>query len=193
MFSFFSQMFFFFGELFRSQHLFQPTQGEVPAGIRRFTNDEELPRDSTARPHPQRSFSRLYQRPLGFLSALEYFSNLKDPAKLPRLDCSALVPPNSKKIVRSASTLPPSVDSHPNSFSLYLHTFDDRSIQYIGGSLRNAELLPFVYPGWKMRVYADDSIPSFVIENLQARCAEVVQVRNLLLSQPTTAHGLRSR
>ncbi|MDA1277245.1 MAG: hypothetical protein O2960_24810 [Verrucomicrobia bacterium] len=37
---------------------------------------------------------------------------------------------------------------------------------YCQGAIRNAELMPKVYPGWKMVVYADDSVPREVTAKL---------------------------
>ena len=32
--------------------------------------------------------------------------------------------------------------------------------RYVVGVLRNAELAPLVYPGWKVRVYLDRTVPA---------------------------------
>ena len=50
---------------------------------------------------------------------------------------------------------------------------------YCQGAIRNAELMPKVYPGWKMVVYADDSVPKEVTLKLSKLGAEL---RNPLCS-----------
>lgn len=47
------------------------------------------------------------------------------------------------------------------SFSLW----GDKAM-YTQGCIRNAELMPTIYPGWKMVVYMDGSVPSDVVQSL---------------------------
>ena len=42
-----------------------------------------------------------------------------------------------------------------------------KSPRYTIGVLRNAQLAPLVYPGWKVRVYLDSSVPRNVVEELE--------------------------
>jgi len=46
--------------------------------------------------------------------------------------------------------------------------------RYVSGALRNAELLPVLYPGWKGRFYCDDTVPEEVRRGLRERGCEVV-------------------
>ena len=45
--------------------------------------------------------------------------------------------------------------------------------RYTIGVLRNAELAPIVYPGWKVRVYLDRSVPKPVAQQLEALGAQL--------------------
>ena len=64
-------------------------------------------------------------------------------------------------------------DKNVISFSLW---GDDP--RYTNGALRNADLMPEIYPGWRARFYADDSIPSQVRARLQKLGADVVDRPN---------------
>lgn len=44
---------------------------------------------------------------------------------------------------------------------------------YLSGAVRNAELLPSIYPGWTLVVYADDSVPIDVKQKLVALGVEI--------------------
>ena len=45
--------------------------------------------------------------------------------------------------------------------------------RYTIGVLRNAELAPLVYPGWKVRVYLDKTVPKAVVAQLEALGAQL--------------------
>jgi hypothetical protein len=61
------------------------------------------------------------------------------------------------------------------SFSLY---GADRL--YCHGAIRNAELAPEIYPGWRMRVAVDRSVPADVVARLQTLGSEVVLMEKSL-------------
>ena len=47
--------------------------------------------------------------------------------------------------------------------------------RYTVGVLRNAQLAPLVYPGWKVRVYLDGSVPAPVVGELERLGAQLVR------------------
>ena len=53
---------------------------------------------------------------------------------------------------------------------------------YTQGAIRNAELMPNIYPGWKMVVYADSTVPKDVINCLQKLGVEI--------RKPTCSNGM---
>jgi len=53
-----------------------------------------------------------------------------------------------------------------------------KDARYTIGVLRNAELAPAVYPGWKVRVYHDASVPSDVLSTLRQLGAELVDMQD---------------
>jgi hypothetical protein len=57
------------------------------------------------------------------------------------------------------------------SFSLY----GNRRI-YCEGALRNLELAPVYYPGWRCRIYIDETVPQFYQKQLIAGGAEIIKV-----------------
>jgi len=48
--------------------------------------------------------------------------------------------------------------------------------RYLRGALRNALLMPDIYPGWQMRLHADQSVPSECLELLADLGVEIVMV-----------------
>jgi len=52
-----------------------------------------------------------------------------------------------------------------------LYGSDDR---YVVGALRNAELAPSVFPGWRLRFYYDSTVPADVITKLKAMGCEMI-------------------
>ena len=50
------------------------------------------------------------------------------------------------------------------------------SPQYTGGALENAKLASQIYPGWSVRVYHDDTVPSPVTEALRSRNVTLVNI-----------------
>ena len=50
------------------------------------------------------------------------------------------------------------------------------SERYTVGVIRNAQLAPDVYPGWRVRVYHDDSVPQPVLAALAALRVELVRM-----------------
>lgn len=58
----------------------------------------------------------------------------------------------------------------------------DRYAMYHTGAIRNAELMPSVYTGWKMVVYADDTVGKDVIEKLKGLGVEI--------RKPTVNNGM---
>lgn len=53
---------------------------------------------------------------------------------------------------------------------------------YTQGAIRNAELMPTIYPGWKMVVYADSTVPKDVIGELVKLGVEI--------RKPTCSNGM---
>lgn len=62
------------------------------------------------------------------------------------------------------------------SFSLY-----GDNPRYTVGAIRNAELAPQIYPGWKMIVYYDRTVALPVLNDLFSRGAQLVEVKNPLI------------
>lgn len=48
--------------------------------------------------------------------------------------------------------------------------------KYTVGAIRNSELVKYIYPGWIIRFYVDDTVPKDVIEKLIENDAEVIHV-----------------
>lgn len=67
------------------------------------------------------------------------------------------------------------------SFSLW----GDREAMYHVGAIRNAELMPTIYPGWKAVVYAYDTVSKNVIESLRKLGVDV--------RKPTVNNGMFAR
>ena len=63
---------------------------------------------------------------------------------------------------------------------------DRLSARYTVGVLRNAQLAPVVYPGWRVRVYHDASVPADVLEALRALGAELISAA----SDPSISGGI---
>jgi hypothetical protein len=51
---------------------------------------------------------------------------------------------------------------------------------YCLGAVRNAELAPEIYPGWRIRFAVDASVPADVLERLRALGAEIVTIHKSL-------------
>jgi hypothetical protein len=68
-------------------------------------------------------------------------------------------------------SLPSSQEVRVISYGLY-----GKSTRYTIGVLRNAQLAPLVYPGWKVRVYLDRSVPRDVVAHLERLGAQIVQM-----------------
>ena len=64
------------------------------------------------------------------------------------------------------------------SFSLY-----GNEPRYTTGALENAHLISDVYPGWKMRVYYDDSVPSVILQKLKASGVQLVDMTGSSLNK----------
>ncbi len=68
---------------------------------------------------------------------------------------------------------PPFDPTRPESNLIAYSLWGDREL-YCEGALRNARLVPELYPGWTARFYCDDSVPAAVREGLAGAGAEVV-------------------
>jgi len=53
--------------------------------------------------------------------------------------------------------------------------FGDKQ-RYLQGALRNAALIPDIYPGWQCRFYCDDTVPPRLREQLRQSNAEIVMM-----------------
>jgi hypothetical protein len=51
-----------------------------------------------------------------------------------------------------------------------------KSPKYLVGALRNVELQAQIFPGWKVRIYHDDSVPKEMLDKLLNSGAELVKV-----------------
>ena len=47
---------------------------------------------------------------------------------------------------------------------------------YIQGAFRNLELAPSVYPGWKLRFYINNTVPTKVIKDIRNKGGEIVDM-----------------
>lgn len=66
------------------------------------------------------------------------------------------------------------------SYALY----GDQS-RYVDGALENALLCKQIYPGWKMRVYHDSTVPSLVLKELSYRGVELFDMSRSHLNKMT--------
>ncbi|MDF1815031.1 MAG: hypothetical protein P1V20_22700 [Verrucomicrobiales bacterium] len=70
---------------------------------------------------------------------------------------------------------PPPPFSHKEnniiSFSLW-----GKNPRYLTGAIRNARLIPDIYPGWKCRVYHDNSVPDETLEELRSLQSELISM-----------------
>ena len=65
-----------------------------------------------------------------------------------------------------------------HTFASRLHFTPSSYGRYTVGVLRNAQLAPLVYPGWKVRVYLDESVPPPVVHALERLGAQLVRMRD---------------
>ena len=59
--------------------------------------------------------------------------------------------------------------------------------RYLMGALTNAVVARYLYPGWTVRIYVDESVPSDVVKRLKAEGARVLKVHP---NWPATQFGL---
>ena len=60
-------------------------------------------------------------------------------------------------------------DDYVGEYDEYGNNNDGSSSRYLDGVIANAELLPRIFPGWKMRIYHDGTVPPAVLESLRDR------------------------
>lgn len=72
------------------------------------------------------------------------------------------------QIMTFSSTSP---DRNILSFSLWGNT-----PRYLGGALLNAQLAPFIYPGWTCRFYCDKSVPKDIKNQLAVYRAQIINM-----------------
>jgi hypothetical protein len=78
--------------------------------------------------------------------------------------------PTSQQL-RQIRGFPASSETRVISYGLY-----GNQPRYTIGVLRNCELAPIVYPGWKVRVYLDRTVPRNIVAHLEALGAQLVRV-----------------
>ena len=70
---------------------------------------------------------------------------------------------------------PPPPFSYQNNNVISFSLWGDNP-RYLNGAIRNARLIPDIYPGWRCRVYHDDSVPGKTITELRKLEAELISV-----------------
>ena len=70
----------------------------------------------------------------------------------------------------------------PRASKIVAYSLYGNNPRYMDGALANSKLINEFFPGWKMRVYYDQSVPEYVLEFLHAREVELVDMSNDTLS-----------
>lgn len=70
---------------------------------------------------------------------------------------------------------PPAPFSHSGN-SIIAFSLWGKNPRYLNGAIRNAMLIPDIYPGWTCRVYHDSSVPAEVLKQLKGRSVELVEM-----------------
>lgn len=71
-------------------------------------------------------------------------------------------------------TPPPPIDRAKPGTNIVSFSLWGADPRYVRGALRNADLMPEIYPGWKARFYLDATVPREAVAQLERLSAEVV-------------------